>query len=209
MRVRGQWVTFNVGAAYDVLASLFPVLSMDVPVQIHRWSTKKKIRIPEPIKYQKMSFFSMWDYLDPLTNIGKGDDYKEIKWNLLQAQGIVFYNGGTPRIKNFGASGPEKGVNIIDGTRYPFSVNKIRSFGTSIINERYRLVGVITLQGISSSGEGGSHYVAHFLGDDEKWYYYNDMSAAIRPVKALPDTGVWEEERGQMPSMYFYQKIRT
>lgn len=208
MRVRGTWVTFNAGAIYNVLAEMFPLLLMDVPVQIRRWSIAKKTWLPEPVKYQKMAMFTMWDYLDPLTDIERGSDYKEVKWDLLQSPGIVFYNGGTPRIKNFGQKGLEKGVNIIDGTRHSFSVYKMRNFGTTIINGRYRLVGVVSLQGVAALGEGGAHYIAYLLGSDGDWYHYNDMNANIVKIKGLPQTGVWKEEKGVMPSLYFYQKIR-
>ena len=180
---------------------------MDVPFQIHRWSDELKGWKIEPVKYEKLSTFAMWDFLDPLTNIGKGSDYKEIRWDLLRARGIVFYNGGTPRIKRLNSKGLEKGVNIIDGVTYPFSVNKIRAFDKTIMNNRYGLVGVITLQGVSPTGEGGSHYVAYFLGGDQKWYYYNDLTSRIVEIKDLPNDGVWVENNGKMPSMYFYQKI--
>jgi len=209
MKQRNDWVTFNVSAIYDVLVGMFPVLIMDVPIRIHKWSLAKNTWIPNPIQYEKVALFTMWDYLDPLTNVEKGGNYKEIMWNLLQSQTLVFYNGGTPRIKNFGEMGKEKGVNIISGGRYQFSVQKIRAFGPTIIGGRYRLVAVITLQGVSPQGEGGSHYVAHFLGTDGRWYYYNDQSAVITPVKNLPNSGIWKEERGMMPSMYFYQKIKN
>jgi len=210
MRVRSTWVTYNVGSTYETLAGLFPGLQIDVPVQNYRWRQDLGTYIPDPISYHRLAMLAMWDYLDPLTNIGVGDDYQKIRWDLFQSPIIVFNNGGTPRIKKFNEVGNEKGLNIIAGGRHPFDVNKARAFGETIIDDRYRLVGVITLQGVPQSGEGGTHYVAHFMGTDQKWYYYNDLteSGKIEPIAKLPIGGVWREENQKMPVMYFYQKIR-
>ena len=211
---KGGWVTFSTNLVYDMLVGLFPILAMDVPIQIHRWKDSKKGWVPEPVKYQKLGSFGMWEYLEnPADTAEEGVDYKELRWDLLQAQGIAFFNGGSPRIKNFGEEGQEKGYNIIVGdegtkTRHPFNVKKARKFGETIIDDRYRLVGVVTLQGVSPTGEGGSHYVAHLLGRDHKWYYYNDIGSKLVPVKKLPVSGVWKEEDREMPAMYFYQKIK-
>jgi hypothetical protein len=208
LRPEGEWIIFNSGVIYEALAGLFPVLGMDVPIKIHRWKPEKKKWIPDPVEYRKIAMFTMWDYLDPLTDVEPEKDYTEIRWDNLQAHGLVFSNGGAPRIKNFGVPGVEKGINIIEGDSYPYHVTKIRAFGETIIHGRYRLVGVVTLEGISPTGEGGTHFVSYFLGRDDRWYHYNDTSARIVAINKLPSDGVWVERNGRMPSMYFYQKIR-
>lgn len=206
MKKKNSWVIYSVVNIYDALSSMFPGLVIDVPVQIHRWKSQLNRRIPDPINYQRESTLLMWDYLDPLVG-SRGEDVKQIRWDLFESPVIVFYNGGTPRIKTFNQAGREKGVNIIARDNYPFDVTKARAFGETIINGRYELVGVITLLGVPIKGEGGSHYVGHFMGTDGNWYFYDDMISKIVLVEKLPVTGVWKEEKGQMPAMYFYQKV--
>lgn len=198
------WVTYNVAAIYGALADFFPVLEIDYPRKIYR--PKGNSYISDPISYAKRSVFQMWEYMDPLDNIEKGMRYEKIMWDQFQSPVIVFYNGGTPRIKRFDEDGQEY-VYSITGNRE--SVVKARSFGLKIINDRYELVGVITLQGVTSDDGGGTHYVAHLMGLDGEWYYYNDLvsSGRVARVDRLPKKGVWKEIDGYMPSMYFYRKV--
>lgn len=204
---RGGWVTYSSNLVYDMLAGMFPVLSMDIPIQIHRWIPNKRTWVADPVKYQKTSSCNMWEFMETLPGDTRGEDYKLFRWDLVDTPGLVFYNGGTPRIKNFSSTGVEKGVNIIMGTKHPFEVTKSRSFGETILDHKYRLVGVITLKGVSAFGEGGAHYVARFMGKDQRWYYYDDIKAVLTPIDKLPEQGVWKEYGGEMPSMYFYQRM--
>lgn len=217
MKQRGQWVLFNTGAVYDAIVNVFPELSMDIPYQIHRWVVSEDGQgryDPDSVDYASEASITMWDYLDPLTDVGSEQDYKEIRWDLVDNPVLVFYNGGAPRVRNFGRSGRERGYVYIQGDRthkmmrHEFDIIKARSFGMTIIDDRYRLVGVITLEGVSPVNEGGSHYTAHFLGTDEHWYYYNDIGARVMRVESLPEEGVWVEGGSSMPSMYFYQRMR-
>lgn len=227
MKPRGNWVLFNTGQTYDVIANVFPDLMMDIPFQIHRWvhprkdgETKESNNRPgryisDSVDYVREASLTMWDYLDPLTDFEDEHDYKEIRWDLIDSPVLVFYNGGTPRIRNFGVSGREKGYIYIQGDKtgiikkHSFDIHKRCSFGMTIIDGRYRLIGVITLEGVSPQNEGGSHYTAHFMGTDENWYYYNDIGAQVIKVDSLPEEGVWIEKGSSMPSMYFYQKIKN
>ena len=219
MRPHGKWVLFNTGAVYDAIVDVFPDLSLDIPFQIHRWIKDSSYEkggtyISDSVDYTKESSLTMWDYMDPLTDLETAHDYKEIRWDLIDSPVLVFYNGGTPRIRNFAKDGVEKGYIYIKGDisgtveKHAFDIFKKRSFGLTIIDDRYRLVGVITLEGVSATKEGGSHYTSHFLGVDKNWYYYNDIGAVVAKVDSLPDEGVWVEKGSSMPSMYFYQKIR-
>jgi hypothetical protein len=225
MRPYGRWVLFNTGAVYDAIVEVFPDLTLDIPYQIHRWvpgdfGTEDSGYSSDSVDYASEASLTMWDYLDPLTDLEEHHDYKEIRWDLIDTPVLVFYNGGTPRIRNFGRSGRERGYVYIQGDRtgtikkHEFDIIKGRSFGPTIIDDRYRLIGVITLEGVSPTNEGGSHYTAHFLGTDENWYYYNDLGvsgargATVIKVDHLPDEGVWMESGSSMPSMYFYQKVK-
>jgi hypothetical protein len=208
MKPNGSWVMFNTGATYEAIANIFPGLLIDVPIQINRWSDEIGDYIPDSVDYAKEALLTMWDYLDPLIDIEERADYKEIRWDLMDSSILVFYNGAIPRIRKFNESGNEDGYVYINGEKHSFDVTKARKFDYTIIDGRYRLIGVVTLEGVSPTSEGGSHYTAHFLGTDNKWYYYNDLGAIIKPVNgSLPLDGVWIEENHKMPSMYFYQKI--
>lgn len=198
------WVTYNVAAIYGALADFFPSLEIDYPRKLYR--PKGNRYVSDPVSYEKRVLFQMWEYMDPLDNIERGTRYEKILWDQFESPIIVFYNGGTPHIKIFDEDGEEY-VHSADGNRESV-ITKIRSFGPKIINDRYELVGVITLQGVTKDG-GGTHYVAHLMGMDGEWYYYNDLSQSGRMTRVnnLPERGVWKEIRGDMPSMYFYRKV--
>lgn len=205
MKDNKRWIFYNAGAVYSVLANILPNFLMDVPSQIYRWKGKKYVA--DSVKYSKEAMFTMWDYMDPLTNIEKGNDYKAIRWDLLQSPVIVFTNGGTPRIKKFREVGIEKGKVNIEGYIEKFKVTKARAFDEKIIEGRYELIGVVVLEGVSHSGEGGGHYISYFKDNRGRWVFYDDIGPEIKTVNKLPTTGVWEERKGSMPSMYFYKKI--
>ncbi len=209
MKPKGQWVIFNTGAVYDALVAVFPDLAIDIPYQIYRWAADVNEYIADTVDFKSEATLTMWDYMDPLEDHELDHDYKVIRWDLISAPVLVFYNGGMPRIRKFNQIGEENGYVYIEGERHDFLVNKARQFDYTIIDDRYRLVGVITLEGVSLKSEGGTHYTAHFLGVDDNWYYYNDAGATVIKVDKLPDEGVWMEKGGSMPSMYFYQKIRN
>jgi len=76
-----------------------------------------------------------------------------------------------------------------------------------IIGDRYELVGVVVLNGVSETGEGGKHYTSYFKGSKNVWYEYDDLGPSVTMVDELPKTGVWIERDGQMPAMYFYRRV--
>lgn len=182
----GSWVSHDVVPVYSLLGDLFPNLKIKIPVQIMRWKGKY---IPDTIEIKEESLLTFWDYLDPLDNISPGENYKIIRWDLIQSPILVFANGGTPRIKKMNTLENEGGI------------NKARTFGP-IILDRYQLFGVVVLQGNVEAG----HYVTYFYKNNH-WWFYDDMSGEIKR-RELPEVGVWVEYQGQMPAMYFYSRIK-
>lgn len=204
----GRWVMFNTGALYEALTVVFPTLLIDVPVQIHRASLAAGV--VEPVEYRKEALFTFWDFMDPLTDRDENSDYKEIRWDLCESPVLVFTNGGVPRIKNFNVAGKEHVEFYIEGEEHSFDVVKKRSFGMFIIGDRYELVGVVVLNGVSEKEEGGKHYTSYFKGRrgaSVAWYEYDDLGPSVVEIDALPKTGVWVEQDGQMPAMYFYRRV--
>lgn len=207
MKENGRWIMFNAGALYEALVATFPNLLIDVPVQMHRWSKQKNRYVSDTVQYQKEAMLTMWDFMDPLTDRDPNSDYKEIRWDLCESPILVFTNSGLPRIKHFDEKGEENGSFYIEGQKHEFSVNKKRQFGAFIIGDRYELVGVVVLHGVKQGKEGGSHYTSYFKGRDLQWYEYDDMGPSIEGIPELPKKGVWVEQGGQMPSLYFYQRV--
>jgi len=214
MKSGENWLFYNVAASYDLISEIFPNLKTEYPVKTHRW--KDGHYSPEPSTRTK-TMATMWDYIDPLDNIEKNKDYDEIMWDQIDSPVIVFYNGGTPRIKKFNEAGKEKGLISMTGdrgtyNRYQYELTKARAFGETIIDGKYELVGVITLHGVSPNQEEGVHYTSYFKTyDDERpqWWYYDDSCRVIRKIDNLPQAGVWIESGGKMPSMYFYRAIKN
>lgn len=199
----GTWSLFNTAALYDLLASLFPAIALSIPTAIiDQQGTQRSTLL------KRLNAIPMWDFMDPHTNIE--GSYEKILWEDVESNVLVFINGALPRIKKFDEKGVEKGHVYINGSKINFQVTKARAFGETILNARYRLIGVVTLQGISPLGEGGSHYISYFLsscdGGKECWYKYNDLTASAVRINKLPSSGVWEEKGSEMPAMYFYEK---
>jgi hypothetical protein len=186
---RNAWTMQNVADIYSLIGDLYPPIKMDIPQTII--GGKK-----ESIKIVKESMVTMWDFMDPLDDVE--DIYKKILWESINSKFLIFYNGGTPRIKNFNNLSSEQKVGS-------GSLHKQRCFGEKILNDRYALYGVISLHGVNSYG-GGRHYVSYFK-KDNKWYFYDDIEAVIHNIKELPTKGLWTESNGIMPSMYFYKRI--
>jgi hypothetical protein len=211
MKENGQWVMFNVGAVYEALATVFPELTLKIPTQIFKKVDGEIEYVLQSNSQDEVPLLSFWDFMDANDQHEGAAAYKALAFDKVESEILVFYNGGTPRIKKLNETGVEKGYFMIDNTKYLFEANKARAFGESILggpNDKfgYDLVGVITLEGISPNNEGGSHYTAHYKGNDGKWYYYNDLGAIVKPVNSLPIVGVWTEAQGKMPSMYFYKR---
>jgi len=225
VKIKGRWPMFNAGAIYDSIVDLIPTLKTPVPSQIHRVSGG-----PDPVKYISESTLTMWDFMDPLDDVD--GDYKEIRWDLIDSDVLVFVNGGTPRIKKLGSIEPESGYNYIGTDKYKFQVNKARKFDYYILGGKYELVGAVMLHGVSPSKEGGAHYTCYFKRGETspsrtlrsassatlesartsrsassatRWYHYDDMSGRIESVD-IEKEHIFEEIHYTQPAVYFYAK---
>ena len=205
-----KWELFNAGALYDLLASLFPALQLNIPVEVVRWNPELQEHEISPPEEKLRATIPMWDFMDP-NQLIEEQGFERILWDSPQfnSEVLVLINGGVPRVKIFSMRGQEKGFFYINGQRTNYEVTKARAFGMTILSDTYRLIGVVTLQGVSPTQEGGSHYISYFLSTEERWYRYNDLTANAVEVFSLPNNGVWEEKGGEMPAMYFYQRVST
>jgi len=198
MQVRGRWQTYNVGETYDILTDFFPQLKFDV-------TTITTIGgIDDPSSKHKASMFTIAEFL-----VGPDTQqpiYNRILWDKLQAPTLVFYNGGTPRIRNLNEEGEEDTSLEVAGDVYESSVVKTNSFKHTILNDRYSLVGVIFLHGVTERGEG-AHYTSIFYSyTDKTWYNYNDLHNRLNKRKPPTEDEVFVDKDGTMPAMYFYQR---
>lgn len=192
----GSWKMYESGSTYATFAQLFPSLLIDVPVRKIRPSIKQE----DSLIYETDAAFTYSDFMIGPTPEA-GDDYKKIIWEECQSPILVFTHQAAPQIKVFDSLEDEKQL------EYP----KLRAFGPRIINNRYKLVGVVVLHGRISKGGGGGHYTCYFLGKDGMWYHYNDTGPTftfIGDVENLPRDGVWQQSRSELPTMYFYSLIQ-
>lgn len=194
MKQGGSWSVYNVASIYSLLCDIFPPLLMEVPIRVNH---KKRT--------ERLALLNTWDYMG-----ASEGEIKTIRWSSYDYPTLVFYNGGTPRIRHFDKIGQESGSVRIGSSEYPFSVKKIRAFGETILDGRYSLVGAIVLEGISPTEEGGTHYSSYFRSTNGSWYHYDDTSISRSesgPIKLerFP-LGIFTERGGRMPSMYFYAK---
>lgn len=201
LKEAGRWVTYNVADLYSTLGALFPLLNLDIPYRTYR-NVPDKGLVRGWLRYSKEPMLTMWDFMDPHQT---EDTHKRIEWNMFRSPVLVFTNGGTPRIKHFGSTDPER-VKIAHSSTKRL-IEKRDAFGDTIINGRYQIIGVILLLGVSQDQEGGAHYVSYFKSTDESWYYYDDLRENILQISAPPDN-IWNEVGGSMPAMYFYQLKR-
>lgn len=185
IRPGGVWTTYVSSSIYGKLGDLFPI-NMDIPTQVIKFQAGKYH--PEKVSWTKEPMITFWDFMDTLENVGKGENYKIIRWDLIKTPILTFCNGLNGSIKKFNSLEPENGI------------KKARVFGETIL-DRYRLIGVVTLYGPYDAG----HYVSWIkIGDD--WWFYDDVSG--NPVKrSLPVSGIWEENGGATPAIYFYKNV--
>lgn len=193
MKTKGKWKMYESGSTYATFVQLFPELLIDIPVKIVRPKLKKE----ESMTYRNEAAFTYSDFM--LSPVSEDEDYKQILWDECQSPVLVFTHQAAPKIKIFDSLDNEKGMDF----------TKVRAFGPRIINNRYKLVGVIVLHGrIDAKSGGGGHYTCYFLAKDEQWYHYDDISEPlfelIGGIEDLPRDGVWEQTKTQLPTMYFY-----
>ena len=198
LKSRGGFEIFNAGAIYDTIASIFPVLKFDIPYEIVDPDGNVKTS-SSPI-----SSLTMLEFMEP-----QDKTPKKILWNKIESPILVFINTGAPRIKKLNEVGEEKSDFYVGRSRYVNVINKVRAFGERILNGRYRIIGIVTLLGVAPNKEGGSHYIARYIGEDGQWYYYNDVGGVLETIDELPEAGVWKESGGQMPGIYFYERVHT
>lgn len=212
----GSWVLYNAGSTYNAIAELFPSIKVEVPRQIMRWRGDRYVG--DGVEYRDESTLQHWDFLDTYIDHEPNQDYGTIRWDLMRSPQIVFVNGGIPRIRRFSSIESEQSRVVMVGDRsgkpmvHEQLIRKARVFGEYILDDRYRLSGVVVLHGVSPTREGGSHYTCYYrVGNSDGkslWYHFDDLRGYASKIKELPDTGVWTEARGQMPSIYFYVRVR-
>lgn len=188
----GSWKMYESGSTYATFVQLFPNLLIDVPVRMIRPDLGEE----ESLRYEYDAAFTFSDFMIGPTP-EENEDYKVILWEELQSPALVFTHQGAPPIKIFDSLEDE------DQLEY----EKIRAFGPKIINEKYKLAGVVVLHGRVTKKGGGGHYTCYFLAKDSQWYHYDDMEPSfelIGSVEDLPRNGVWQQSSGKMPTMYFY-----
>lgn len=188
--VKGGWKMYESGSTYATFVQLFPELLIDIPVKIVR----TEIGEEESMTYRSDGAFT---YSDFMLSTNTDQDYKKILWEECQSPVLVFTHQAAPRITIFDSLKKEKGLKY----------NKVRTFGPRIINDRYKLAGVVVLHGHIDAKGGGGHYTSYFLAKDGLWYHYNDMGPTFKRignVEDLPRDGVWQQSSSRLPTMYFY-----
>lgn len=184
MKSEGRWVPFSTSSVYDCLAELFPKLQAECLVQTVRYGSEESPR------KKRRNLLQMFDFVDSFEDTEKCS-YEKILWNELSSPLLVFQNGGLPPIKDFTSLHPEE----IETTKGKSLVRKQRIF-SEILLDRYQLCGVVTLQ-------SNAHYVAFFK-SHTGWFFFDDQGPSLVQLTALPNEGVFKEERGLHPELLFY-----
>lgn len=126
------------------------------------------------------------------------DRLPDIEWNKYNYHILTIQNGGIPayRILNSKTTEEFEGNLLV----------KDRKLGEYILNNRYRLDGVVVLEGTEVGKAGGIHYVS-YVRTKNGWYYYNDIGPVFKRIKELPTKGVFIETDGMKPEMFFYSRV--
>lgn len=191
----GRYVTYNPAPIYDLLCDLFPSCKIVAPFILY------KDGIPVKSDSEKLALFDVWDYMGS----GNGNTKKEYLWDDIDSDILVFVNNSAPVILKFNEIGIETSVVKIEGYEYKRTIEKVRSFGEVILDNKYRLTGVIILQGYVPGKESGIHYVGYLVDDKGGYYYYNDTKSALQKIDRFPNS-VWEYSQNSIPQMYFYAR---
>ncbi len=179
MKENERWTVYNVAAVYDLFTEFFPTLKIEYKQSVVKFgqvlSTDTK----------RIGMFQMTDFMGEYS--ATDDTHPEIDWMGITAPVLAFYNGGTGAVRRFDSSQSEP----LRGSGH---------FGLTILNERYKLVGVVTLL-------GRVHYISYFKSGDV-WYHYDDTHPrGVERLTHLPKQGVWMDVGGHMPSMFFYVRV--
>lgn len=189
-----KYVPYNVGEIYNLFAGLYPGLNIDIPYVIKdkgKITTRDIMTVPS---------FTMWEFMED------NQDGKEYLWDEVTSDILVFQYTGVPAIVNLGSLESEKSIVKIGEQIYETIANKKRIFSEAILDERYRLVGAIILQGYIPGTESGIHYVGYFVDPSGDYYYYNDIGPQIIKLDEYPET-IWKYDNYNMPFMYLYARI--
>lgn len=174
---------YNPENVYNLLTEVFPLLK--ISYQIRNLN-------------KKTSQFVVLDYLL--------DD--EIQWQTIDSDLIVFQLGSLP-IKDYTSNEIET-FRIYDYAQKEFIQQKIqkkRVLGHTILNNRYRCIGIIENKGILSSEDftGGAHYISYFV-NNNTWYTYDDLGPSLEKLEELPRSA-WKSLHRSRPVMFFYEKL--
>lgn len=266
MKQGTHWNTYEVAKIYDAMTELFPPLKISYEAYIRG---KHGERYSESTK----TMFQMWDFMDPLTNAKDGSE--KILWEVINYPILVFQNGVTPPIIDFGSLRREsykmrgyRGFEI-HGEEYSdseseeddskededeqeyseeseeqkldseseesekldseseeeeseeekkyseteekgngtiFVIEKARKFEEYIIDNRYRLFGIINVHGSQKGKGGGAHYTCYVRdkSSPNSWYSYDDMGPTYSNIGNLPEDA-FREGNGKKPEMFFYE----
>lgn len=196
--------SYNAAEVYSLLTDVFPKLKIP-PIDYVLYSNNKP---KSKGKTPKQALFQMWDFIEPL-----GGDGPKMMWEQLIDKGppvLVFQNGMSPPIENFGTLEPEK-VRVWDEkTESPIYKiqSKARKFSEYILGNKYRLFGILQLMGQRPSIEGaigGGHYTS-LIRNSNEWYYYDDMYPIWKNIGKLPEYNFNTNING-FPEMFFYERI--
>lgn len=207
MMERHRWAFYPAYEVYTLLAELFPNLALkNVPyclIQENGTTQNRKEKQP-------LSTLQVTEFLE------SGDSEYPVKkylFNKFKYPFIVFNNDSS--VKRLNSLRPERipayGY-IPEGKgrigNYNQIVEKKRVLGEYIINDRYRLFGVIVLEGVVPNVlDSGTHFTSYIRGKDLQWYFYNDMEPKLIKIPKLPKVGVFIESNERRPALFFYELI--
>ena len=200
LKKRGSYIFFNVAAVYSTFCELFPKLKLSVPKKLGKYEKEEGIYKFTKIRNETLPILQVTDFVQR-EKVVRGDIVPVIDWKNYNYPILVLSNEG--QIKNPGFLGEENIKFQLTGQKS--KINKIRKLDYEILENKYELIGVITLLGISPGKEGGTHYISYVKGNDNEFYFYDGMKG-IKKIGKLPSIGVWESGNGRMPVMFFYSK---
>lgn len=221
------WVQFENGVVYDLICKMFPKLLLNVRItkssetisgrpflsQTQLLTSTQDIPKFE-YRIERLPYLLFGQFLRVQSASLKDEDTGEwkyitesIDWDYLVENNeiLAFWNGD---YVSFDRSNPAR--RRMDTPFQPTSESEIStdmSFGETILNNQFELVGVISLMGVFNQQQLGYHFVCYFKGVNQQWFYYNTNSSQPIFRNMLPRKGVWEfSDDGVLPSMYFYAK---
>lgn len=192
---------YNSSDVYTLFCNFYPALLMNTPYRVvKRQNGNKKIKE----SYYKRATIGFWDYLGENKINENIDIHSDINWGKINDEILVFQNTGHPNIHIYNVIGREK------------EYTKIRKFGETILNGKYRIFAAVMLSGVPKTNQThtknplhffGSHYTL-YIQEDGIFYHYNDQGPRYDFVGKMFPTSVFRRMEGSYPEMYFYKKVR-